>query len=129
MKVIISITLFIFMCGLCLGQNLNCKSLKTGKFKLESEQSGVTMITRTETIQREENEEYGIITEDKIEWINDCTFKLIPYRVIKNDNKIDFSTDYKLEVEIILIKETSYIQKTTSRLNGVSLEKEIIIIK
>ena len=87
------------------------------------------MITRTETIQREENEEYGIITEDKIEWINDCTFKLIPYRVIKNDNKIDFSTDYKLEVEIILIKETSYIQKTTSRLNGVSLEKEIIIIK
>ena len=125
----LAVLMLVLSSGLCFAQELKCKSLKIGKFKLEDEQSGVTIITRTETIQREENEKYGIITEDKIEWINDCTFKLIPYRVIKNDNKIDFSIDYKLEVEIISIKENSYIQRTTSRLNGVSREKEILITK
>jgi len=112
-----------------MGQSLDCKKLKEGKFKLEDEVSGVTIITRTSDIQREENEKYGIISEDKIEWINDCTFRLIPYKIIKNDSKIDFSTDMKLEIEITEIREGSYMQKTTSRLTGQSLSKEVKMIK
>ena len=112
-----------------MAQSLNCNSLKTGKFRLEDPISGTTLITRMDSIQREENLKYGIISEDKIQWVDDCTFRLIPYRVLKNESKIDFSIDYKLEVQILSIKENSYTQRTTSRLNGVSREKEISIIK
>jgi hypothetical protein len=129
MKKIILIQLLSFGTILSMGQTLDCKKLKEGKFKLDNETSGVTLITRTGDIQREENEKYGIITEDKVEWINECSYKLTPYKVIKNDSKIDFSTDMKLEIEIIEIKADSYVQKTTSRLTGQSRTVEIQIIK
>jgi len=112
-----------------LGQPPDCKKLKEGKFKLETDYAGVTVITRKGDIQREENEKYGMITEDKIEWINECTYRLIPFKVIKNDSKIDLTTDMKFEMEIIEVKPDSYVQKTTSRLTGQSLTNEIKIIK
>jgi hypothetical protein len=110
------------------GQTLECKTLKEGKFKLENQGSGLTLITRTGDIQREENDQYKIITEDKIEWINECTYRLIPYKVIKNESGIDMSIDLKLEIEIIKINKDSYIQRTTSRVTSKSLEAEVKII-
>lgn len=112
------------------GQSLDCKKLKEGKFRIEDPGgSGITIITRTRNIQREENEDFKIITEDKIEWINHCTYRLIPYKVIKNEGTLDLSTDLKLEIEIIKINADSYIQRTTSRLTGKSLEAEVKIVK
>lgn len=94
------------MCGLTtvlsVGQSIDCKKIKTGKFKSGDEKNGYTIITRTGLIQREQNDKYGIITEDTIEWLSDCKFKIIMGRVIKNDSKIDISVDMKFEVEILV---------------------------
>lgn len=94
-----------------------------------NEQNGFTVITRTKDIQREENEKYGIITEDTVRWLSDCKYKIITGRVIKNESKVDLTTDFKLEVEILEVSESHYKQKTTSLLTGQSMVSEIKIIK
>jgi hypothetical protein len=107
----------------------NCNDVRTGRFLLRDKISGETTIYRTEWIQREENDKFGIITEDSVKWINDCTYTLIPYRVIKNNSKIPIETDFKLQIEIVEVKEKSYRQKTTSLITGEIFTNEVMIVK
>jgi hypothetical protein len=110
-------------------QQPTCAKVRTGKFMSGNEQNGFTVITRTKDIQREENEKYGIITEDTVRWLSDCKYKIITGRVIKNESKVDLTTDFKLEIEILEVHESHYKQKTTSLLTGQSMVSEIKIIK
>ena len=121
---------FLSFCCFTFGQTpLDCKKLKEGKFQLTDESSGITIITRKDGIQREENAKMGVIVEDKIQWINDCTYRLIPYKIIKNESGIDLSIDLQLEIEIIDIQSDHYVQRTLLRLNNQSFFKEIFIVK
>ena len=106
-----------------------CKSLRSGKFKLVDEYAGTTIITRTETIQREENDQYGTITEDKIKWINNCTYRLTPYKVVRNESNLDLSMDFKMEIEIVEIKENSYTRIATARRTKQTIKSEVEILE
>jgi len=111
-------------------QEKNCADIRVGNFKHIGELSGITLISRTETIQHEENIEFGIITEDSVKWINDCTFRLIPSRMIKNEGKLEMEVDMTLivEVEILRVDPKSYLQRMTSTLTGESVTTEILRI-
>ncbi|HEY8403447.1 MAG TPA: hypothetical protein VIK71_02450 [Flavobacteriales bacterium] len=104
-----------------------CSRVKHGVFILDDETSGVTIITRENDIQREENKELGVILEDKVQWLNECTYRLIPYRVIQNNSHIDFSEDLQLEIEILEVHKEYYLQRTTSHISNMSVTKKIFI--
>jgi hypothetical protein len=129
MKKIILVQLLTFMTYLSIGQVLDCDKVKIGKFRQDSELIGLTIITRTADIQREENEKYGIIMEYKIVWGDSCSYTLTPYKVVKNENNLDITTDLKLKTKILEIKNDTYTQRTTSQLNGFTKTGEIKILK
>ena len=106
-----------------------CEKLKEGKFQVEDKENGVSIITRKAGIQREENEELGIVVEYLTEWIDACTYRLVPFKVIRNDNKLDMDGDLKLVIEIIEIKEDSYTQITTSLVTKKNETETVKIIK
>lgn len=113
-----------------MGQVLDCSKVKIGKFEQDTEMVGLTIITRTEDIQREENEKYGIIMEYKIVWGDSCSYTLTPYKVVKNESNLDITTDLKLKIKILEIKDDFYTQRTTSQLiRGFSRTGEIKILK
>ena len=89
----------------------------------------ISVDTRKAGIQREENEELGIVVEYLTEWIDACTYRLVPFKVIRNDNKLDMDGDLKLIIEIIEIKEDSYTQITTSLVTKKNETETVKIIK
>ncbi len=106
-----------------------CVKLKEGKFQIEDKINGVSIITRAGGIQREENEQMGIIVEYLTEWLDPCTYRLVPFKVIKNDKNLDMDSDLKLEIEIVEIRDGSYTQITTSWATGQNETEEVKIIK
>ena len=126
---------YLFICFLGLlasdlqAQKINCKSIRVGTFVSNDDVAGSTVITRTETMQREVNEKFGIITEDSVKWLNDCKYKLIKSRVIKNESKVPMELDLKLEIEILEVKQNSYVQRITSGVTGESMTFEIKRVK
>ena len=106
-----------------------CEKLKEGKFQIEDKENGVFIITRKAGIQREENEELGIVVEYLTEWTDACTYRLVPFKVIRNDNKLDMDGDLKLIIEIVEIREDSYTQITTSFVTKKNETQTVKIIK
>jgi hypothetical protein len=120
-------TLFLLMAIVASSQD--CRTIKTGKFQTLDERNGTTKILRTPFLQREENQKFGIITEDSIKWINDCVFQLVPWRVLQNDSKIDLTKDLQLQIEILEVNSNTYKQRTTSKLTGQARESLIKIVR
>jgi len=112
-----------------LGQGVDCQRVKQGKFLHNSKAVGLTLITRTGDIQREESDSLGIIVEYKIVWRDSCSYKVTPYKLIRNDHNLDLMTDLKLVIEILEVKSESYLQRTSSRVTGLSKTSEILILK
>ncbi len=121
--------LILFGTAPAFSQISGCEKLKEGKFQIEDKVNGVSIITRSAGIQREENEQMGIIVEYLTEWLDACTFRLVPFKVIKNDNNLNMEGDLKLEIEIVEIREGSYIQITTAWATGQNETEEVKIIK
>ncbi len=111
-------------------QPTNCPTLREGKFEIEDiENGGVWTITRKAGIQHEENEAMGVAVEYLVEWIDDCTYRLLPYNVVRNDARLELGGDAKFIVEIIEINEDSFIQETTVWTTGQYITAEVKIIK
>jgi hypothetical protein len=110
-------------------QSKDCNSIKIGTFRLTTKESGTTVVTRTYYTQKEENEKYGVITEDSIKWLSNCRYQIRPWKILKNKANIDLSTDLLLEVEILEVHESFYNQRTTSKLTGQSRETTVTIVK
>lgn len=106
-----------------------CSVVKEGRFEIHDKISGVSVITRKGGIQREENEQMGVVVEYLTEWLDECTFRLVPFKVIRNDNKLDLDDDLKLEVEIVEVHDTHYVQITTSWVTGQNETEQVKIIK
>ena len=110
-------------------QTVRCTSVKEGKFEIHDKKTGVSVITRKGGIQREENEKMGVIIEYLTEWIDECSFRLVPFKVVRNDNNLQLEGDLKLVVEIIEIREDVYIQETTAWATGQYETEEVRIIR
>jgi hypothetical protein len=106
-----------------------CGKLKEGKFKIEDKVNGTSIITRSHGVQREENEQMGIVVEYLTEWLDDCSFRLVPFKVIRNDNNLDMDGDLKLEVEIVEISDSTYTQITTAWATGQNETEVVKIIR
>lgn len=106
-----------------------CEKLKDGKYEIYDPEEGLSTITRKDGIQREENNLQGIIVEYLIEWLNPCTFRLVPFKVIKNENNLDMEADLKLLIEIVEIREDMYVQITYSAVTNKSEVEEVKFVK
>ena len=111
-------------------QPTNCPTLREGKFEIDDiENGGTWTITRKAGIQREENEAMGVAVEYLVEWIDDCTYRLLPYNVIRNDARLELGGDAKFIVEIIEINDDSFVQETTIWTTGQYITAEVKIVK
>lgn len=66
-------------------QAQSCKSVQQGKFKIRDNNSSITVITRNENYQIEENKTLKIKMAFDINWIDDCTYELRPYKMLEGD--------------------------------------------
>ncbi|MCR9173688.1 MAG: hypothetical protein NXI10_14395 [bacterium] len=93
---------------------VDCESYKTGKFVLRSPEYGDAYITRTRKYQKEKvtNPNTGEVTKlkDRIVWIDDCTYRLIP---VKIDDPEGVVGDEILTFKIIETGEDYYVVKVT----------------
>lgn len=71
----------------------------------------------------------GIVVEYLTEWLDDCSFRLVPFKVIRNDNNLDMDGDLKLEVEIVEISDSTYTQITTAWATGQNETEVVKIIR
>lgn len=106
-----------------------CQKLKEGRFHIHDKVNGLSVITRSRGIQREENEQLGIVVEYLTEWLDDCSFRLVPFKVVRNDNNLDMNGDLKLEVEIVEINDSTYTQITTAWATGQNETEVVKIIR
>jgi len=108
-------------------QPSTCGNVKEGKFEIHDKKEGTSVITRKGGVQHEENEMMGVVVEYLTEWLDECTFRLVPYKVLRNDNDLDLENDLKLEIEIVEVYDKMYVQVTTSMVTG-QTETELVKI-
>lgn len=97
--------LFIFFCFCAEAQD--CGKYKTGVFEVDNMDGTVSVIKRTKKYQIESNRD--IKTKDRIVWLSDCSYKLIPIKIKDKSGKIGNEVltftfvkinDHSYEVEI-----------------------------
>lgn len=109
-------------------QNPPCKSLHTGTFKITTEETGTTFITRNDTLQTEENTFLGYKIIFDITWIDDCTYDLRPKKLIKGDPWILGDGKNVLRTRIKNITSKSYTAETSSNFDDGVINFEVEII-
>ena len=130
MRILITITLILlfFSCN-CEAQEMNCEKFKNGEFKtLKDSISQGSLISRNGNLQTERIIGAKDSTELIVSWIDKCTYTLKPKDMSLKKFK-GLPKDALLTVEIIEIKENSYIQKSTANFADFELITEVHKIK
>lgn len=110
------------------GQEMDCKKFKNGTFKLEDAQVGNSLIERKGSKQIETAEGGLVKFKFKVKWLNECTYTLELKKVLAYPKDAPPVEDFILTVEIIEVKENSYIQKSSSDKFDYVVESEMILI-
>ena len=121
--------LFIFLTGNAFTQDLDCSRFKNGKFVIEDAEAGNSYITRNGNTQTETGGGSGLELLFDVVWLNECTYTLKVKEVLSNPKNLSIPFEMVLTVEIIEVKENSYIQKSTSDMFDLVLESEMIVVK
>jgi hypothetical protein len=111
-----------------LGQNIECKKIKNGYFKiLKDSISEESFISRNSSSQTETIKGKYIASEFQVDWIDDCTYTLTPTKstLLQLEGA---PKDVMLTVKIIETKEKSYIQKSTANFADFENITEVIKI-
>ena len=106
-------------------QSKECSKFKNGKFLIEDPNYGNSQIVRKGSKQTEYGESSQLKMKFKVEWLDECTYTLTPNKVIKNPKNIEFPMEMVVRVEIIEVKENSYIQRSTSNTSNYEVIKEV----
>ena len=112
-----------------LGQKPACKSLHTGSFKIFTEESGNTLINRTEKLQTEKNDNLGYEIIFDIVWINECTYELRPKKLIKGDPAIMGDGTHVITTRIKNISNKSYLAETSANFSDAIFDFEVEIMR
>ncbi|WP_340067105.1 hypothetical protein [Ascidiimonas aurantiaca] len=92
-----------------------CNNIKTGTFISVDSLAGKTTIQRNHSIQLEENETLGIKFIEKLKWIDDCSYVIYEFNVLRNKGKISNpSGNFIVSLEQIndsVFKQTVLIEK------------------
>jgi exosome complex RNA-binding protein Csl4 len=111
-----------------IGLSQDCKELKSGNFKVDSE-NFTTYIERKDGFQIEKTPSIGLIVKTKIEWISECSYSLKVVKILENKNNMEFPTEFLESVTIFkVIEQTTkfYVGEASTTING---EKYIMKIK
>ena len=130
MRILIILTsiLLLFSCN-SKAQKLNCEKFKNGEFKILKDLiSNGSLISRKGNLQIERIIGEKGTTELIVNWIDECTYTLKPKDMTLAKFK-GLPKNALLKVEIIEIKENSYIQKTTVNFAELELIAELHKIK
>lgn len=123
------IILFIFLLVISFNsfsQNLDCAKFKYGKFTSTVAEAGVSYkITRKGNTQIEYGEHDKLKIKFRIDWLDECTYTLQVEKILKNPKKIQFDASMILKVQIIEVKEHSYVARSTSDQFDFTLVNEI----
>lgn len=112
----------------CKIEDLDCSGLKIGKFKIEDELSGITLITRTEKFQIEENEKLGYKLKLSITWIDDCTYELKPVEDLLNPENNNLPTMI-VTCFITTVNKNDYMQTSISDIDSFKKSTTVEILK
>ena len=96
--------------------SLDCSKFRDGKFKIIDDEAGNSIIERKGSKQMEFGEGSGLKLEFKVNWVNACTYTLELKKVLENPDKLQFPEGMILTVEMIEIKENSYVQRSTANM-------------
>lgn len=114
--------------SICRNDNLDCSDLKTGKFKIKDESSGITLITRTEKFQIEENENLGYKLKLSITWTDDCTYILKPVEDLLNPENKNLPTMI-VTCFITAVNKDNYMQTSTSDIDSFKMSTAVEILR
>ena len=122
-NILTTLIILLFTVTINAQNNPDCLAYKKGKFKVDGSTSGI--ITRTKKYQFEKSDNVNI--KDKIVWLSDCKYKLIPVKLKKDkNNTITPIKDWVLYFEIIETGKDYYIVKITNDKNDFTAETKMI---
>jgi len=113
---------------LCQAGNFDCKEIKEGLFKLESEDGSLHTVVRTKDKQTENVGKTGLVSEFDIRWTSACSYILFNRRVVKGtDNMpVDFKID-TLYNEIVEVNGNKH--RIVSSIKGYDIKIEAVLVK
>ena len=125
------VTLFVFLA--MSKSETNCQALREGTFKTKNEVVNsspiITIIERVGNIQYERSEQLGVEIKFEVEWIDDCSYKLIWLETIKYINNFGYPSDQILTIEITEVGSGYYKQITRSNKHDKILEGNVEVIE
>ena len=119
------IILFLCMGASC--QTKTCKSLREGKFKVTTKETGTTFITRENNLQIEENADLKMNMVFDITWTSDCSYELRLKQVIQGDSSI-IHQGRVVKVQIIGFRNNKYLAHTTSSFTDKTVDFEVEVL-
>ncbi|MCC5916612.1 MAG: hypothetical protein JJU02_04720 [Cryomorphaceae bacterium] len=112
----------------CTKSDIDCSSIKTGKYRIYSEAAGETIIERDEKYQIEENRKHGYKLKLEVTWIDDCTYQLRPVEDLLNPDNNNLP-EMVLTCKVIELTENGYIQISSSDMDSTELIGELTRIE
>ncbi len=112
---------------ICRDKALDCSKIRTGKFRIVDEVSGISIITRTDNYQIEESKENNFKLKLAITWLDDCTYQLKPVEDLINPEAE--LPEMVLTCYITEVNKDSYMQVSEADLYPIRLSKEVEIIE
>ena len=104
----------------------NCAMFKTGKFLYQDSIQGNSHIERYGSKQIELDEKTGLKLELDVFWLDECTYSLRVAKVLDNPRNISIPPDMVVTSEIIETTAGAYLERVTSNLSKIILEKKMI---
>lgn len=105
----------------------DCTSVKVGKFSNYDEETGETIIERTEEFQVEENIKLDVKMKFKVTWINECTYELKAIENLKDPKSKDLP-NMIVTCRITEVTKDGYHQVSSTDINSFVYESELIRI-
>lgn len=112
----------------CIQSDIDCSSVKTGKFRSFDEEVGETIIERTEKYQIEENKKHGYKLKLEVTWIDDCTYQLKPVADLLNPENKNLPT-MVLTCKVVELTENGYKQISSSDIDPTRIKTELTRIE
>jgi len=111
----------------CRKNELDCSDIKTGKFRIDDEASGITFIMRTKKFQIEENKEFGYKLKLSVTWLDECTYQLKAVEDLLNP-EAELPTMI-LTCNISEVNPDNYQQVSTSDISSFKMSTKVEILK
>lgn len=114
-KIFFIIFLLLSTLGLYSQNTIDCKSFKTGKFKVEGAKNSI--IKRTKKYQFEKSENVNL--KDRLVWLSNCKYKLTPLKEKKDklekiDNRIIYFEIIETGLDFYIVRVTNDLDDFTS---------------